>query len=81
MKTFEMLQLVKDYTIGSFLEYNYFKKQYKVIRVDLSKQKSLDAGMKLEAEDTIMFFIIEKQEKLLQIFQKEQCEYCNFILL
>ena len=81
MKTFEMLQLVKDYTIGSFLEYNYFKKQYKVIRVDLSKQKSLDAGMKLEAEDTIMFLIIEKQEKLLQIFQKEQCEYCNFILL
>ena len=75
-----MLQLVKDYTIGSFLDYNYFKK-YKMITVDLRKQKSFDAGLKSEAEDTIMFFIIENQEKIFQIFQKEQCEYCNFSLL
>ena len=52
-----------------------------MIRVDLRKQKSLDAGLKSEAEDTIMFFIIENQKKIFQIFQKEQCEYCNFSLL
>ena len=43
-----------------------------MIRVGLSKRKSHDAGLKSEAEDTIMFFIIEKQEKLFQIFQREQ---------
>ena len=52
-----------------------------MIRVDLRKQKSLDAGLKSEAEDTVMFFIIENQKKIFQIFQKEQCEYCNFSLL
>ena len=33
----------EDYTAGSFLDYNYFKKHYKLIAVDLSKQKELDA--------------------------------------
>ena len=31
-----------DYTTGSLLDYAYFKKNYKLIAVDLSKQKSLD---------------------------------------
>ena len=33
----------KDYTTGSLLDYNYFKKHYKLVAVDLSKQKGLDA--------------------------------------
>ena len=33
----------EDYTTGSLLDYNYFKKHYKLIAVDLSKQKELDA--------------------------------------
>ena len=33
----------KDYTTGSLLDYNYFKKHYKLVAVDLSKQKELDA--------------------------------------
>ena len=33
----------KDYTTGSLLDYNYFKKNYKLVVVDLSKQKELDA--------------------------------------
>ena len=33
----------EDYTTGSFLDYDYFKKHYKLITVDLSKQKELDA--------------------------------------
>ena len=33
----------EDYTTGSLLDYNYFKKHYKVTAVDLSKQKELNA--------------------------------------
>ena len=33
----------EDYTTGFLLDYNYFKKHYKLIAVDLSKQKELDA--------------------------------------
>ena len=35
-----------DYTTGCFLDYNYFKKHYKIIAVDLSKQEALDADPK-----------------------------------
>ena len=31
-----------DYTIGCSLDYTYFKDNYKLITVDLSKQKALD---------------------------------------
>ena len=32
-----------DYTTGCLLDYIYFKNHYKMIAVDLSKQKALDA--------------------------------------
>ena len=32
-----------DYTTGRLLDYTYFKDNYKLIAVDLSKQKGLDA--------------------------------------
>ena len=32
-----------DYTTGSLLDYAYFKDNYKLIAVDLSKQKALGA--------------------------------------
>ena len=32
-----------DHTTGSLLDYAYFKDNYKLIAVDLSKQKALDA--------------------------------------
>ena len=35
-----------DYTTGCLLGYNYFKKCYKMIAVDLSKQQALDADPK-----------------------------------
>ena len=31
------------YTTGCLLDYNYFKKYYKIIAIDLSKQQALDA--------------------------------------
>ena len=33
----------EDYTTGSLLDYNYFQKHYKLVAVDSSKQKELDA--------------------------------------
>ena len=32
-----------DYTVGSMIDYQYFKDQYKIIGVDLSRQRVLDA--------------------------------------
>ena len=34
------------YTTGCLLDYTYFKKYYKMIAIDLSKQQVLDAGPK-----------------------------------
>ena len=57
-----------DYTAGYLLDYNYFKKYYKMIAIDLSKQQALDADPKaiqqinftgnLQQQATL-FFIIE----------------------
>ena len=33
----------EDYTTGYLLDFNYFDKHYKLVAVDLSKQKELDA--------------------------------------
>ena len=35
-----------DYTTGCLLDFTYFKKYYKMIAVDLSKQQALDADPK-----------------------------------
>ena len=34
----------EDYTTGSSLDFHYFDKHYKLVAVDLSKQKELDAN-------------------------------------
>ena len=36
-----------DYTTGCLLDYTYFKKYYKMIAIDLSKQQALDADPKV----------------------------------
>ena len=35
-----------DYTTDCLLDYKYFKKNYKMIAIDLSKQQALDADSK-----------------------------------
>ena len=35
-----------DYSTGYLLDYTYFKKYYKMIALDLSKQQALDADSK-----------------------------------
>ena len=63
-----------DYTIGGLLDYTYFKKSYKVIATDLSRQQALDADPKAiqqinftgkldRVANTTMFFILEEAKK------------------
>ena len=60
-----------DYTTGNLLDFVYFKENYKLIAIDLSKQTKLKDPQqinfigKLEKQDhrATMFFIIEKSEE------------------
>ena len=51
IKTYENIRKITigqgdDYTAGCLLDYTYFKKYYKTIAIDLSKQQALDADPK-----------------------------------
>ena len=59
-----------DYTTGNLLDFAYFKKHYRLIAIDLSKQTKLKdpqqinfIGKHLRNTGATMFFIIEKSEK------------------
>ena len=58
------------YTTGNLLDFAYFKENYKVIAIDLSKQTKLKdprqisfIGKLLATHEATMFFIIEKSEE------------------
>ena len=70
-----------DYTIGCLLDYPYFKKYYKLIAIDLSKQQKLDADPKpmqqinfaeilTRAGGARMYFIIEEAKETVLYFSK-----------
>ena len=51
IKTYENIRKITtaqgdDYPTGCLLDYNYFKKHYKMIAIDLSKQQALDEDPK-----------------------------------
>ena len=59
-----------DYTTGNLLDYAYYKKHYRLIANDLSKQTKLKdpqqinfIGKRLRNTGATMFFIIEKSEE------------------
>ena len=62
-----------DYTTGCLLDYIYFKKYYKMITIDLSKQQVLDADPKaiqqinftanLNEANTRFYFILEEAKE------------------
>ena len=59
-----------DYTTGNVLDFAYFKKNYRVIAIDLSKQTKLKdpkqinfIGKRLRNTGAKIFFIIEKSEE------------------
>ena len=70
-----------DYTTGCLLDYSYFKDHYKMIAIDLSKQKAFDADPRsiqqinftanLDREgNTKMFFIIEEAKEIVLDFSR-----------
>ena len=79
MRTYDNIQKISpdqgDYfTTGCLLDYKYFRKHYKKIALNLSKQKELDSDPKAvqqinftenldTAEGSTMFFIIEEAKE------------------
>ena len=69
-----------EYTTGNLLGYDYFKKYYKLIAIDLSKQQILQENEdliqqinfvgKLEEEAANVFIIIEKKENTILEFSQ-----------
>ena len=86
LKTYDNIRKIAtgqgdDYTTGCLLDYPYFKKYYKLIAIDLSKQQKLDADPKViqqinftgnldRAEGATMFFIIEEAKETVLDFSK-----------
>ena len=69
----------EDYTTGSLLNYNYFKRHYKLVAVDLSKQKELDANprafQQIEVKYTLVtnstiYWVLEKSKETILEFYK-----------
>ena len=74
-----MLGKGEDYTTGSLLEFNYFKKHYKLVAVDLSKQKELDADPRaiqqiefkyMLGTNSTIYWVLEKSKETILEFYK-----------
>ena len=55
----------EDYTTGSLLDYKYFDKHYKLVAVDLSKQKELDANPRVIQQIEFKYMLRNKFSYLL----------------
>ena len=86
-KTYESIRKIAigkgdDYTTGCLLDYPYFKDNYKMIAMDLSKQQALDADPRkiqqinftanLEMEILQFSLLSNKKKKLFLNFRKGQ---------
>ena len=72
-----------DYRTGCFLNYIYFRKYYKMIEVDLSKQQALYADQQKQfnkinfianlerAENKRFYFILEEAKEIVFEFSQE----------
>ena len=85
-KTYENIRKITtskgdDYTTGCLLHYCYFKENYKLIAIDLSKQQALHADPRAiqqinftanldRAGNTTMFFIIEEAKETIFEFSQ-----------
>ena len=70
----------EDYTTRSLLDYNYFKKHYKLVAADLSKQKELDADPRaihqiefkyMLGTNSTIYWVLEKSKETILKFYKE----------
>ena len=85
-KTYENIRKIAagkgdDYTTGCLLDYPYFKENYKIFAIDLSRQKELDADPRAiqqinftanldRAGNTTIFFIIEEAKETIFEFSQ-----------
>ena len=71
-----------DYASGCLLDYAYFKDQYKMIAIDLSKQQGLDVDPRAIQQinftvnldrvgNATIYLLLKKQKKLFWTFHKE----------
>ena len=69
----------EDYTTGSLLDFNYFNKHYKLVAVDLSKQKELDADPRaiqqiefkyMSGTNSTIYWVLEKSKETILEFYK-----------
>ena len=84
MRTYDNIQEMStgqkdDYTPGCLLDYNYFKKYYKMIATDLVKQQELDSNPKVIQQinftgnlrnQSKLFFIIEEAKETVLDFSQ-----------
>ena len=86
LKTYENIRKVAtgkggDYTTGCLLDYSYFKENYKMIAIDLSKKQALDADPRAiqqinftanldRAGNTRIYFILEEAKETVSDFSK-----------
>ena len=78
-----------DYTTGCLLQYQYFKDQYKLLVLDLSKQKKLDTdpraiqqtefyGM-LKTNSEVCTILEKKKRNSIRILQRSSNSFVNII--
>ena len=69
----------EDYTTGSLLDFNYFDKHYRLVAVDLSKQKELDADPRTIQQiefkymlgiNSTIYWVLEKSKDTILEFYK-----------
>ena len=94
IKTYENIRKIAtgqgdDYTTGCLLDYSYFKENYQVIAIDLSKQQVLDADLRAiqqisftansdRARNTTMFFIVEEAKETVLDFSQGTVKVCKY---
>ena len=77
----------EDHTTGSLLDFNYFDKHYKLVAVDLSKEKELDADLRaiqqiefkymLRTNSTIYWVLEKSKETILEFYKGTLKVYQN----
>ena len=83
LKAYENIATGKgdDYTTSCLLDYSYFKENYKMIAIDLSKKQTLDVDPREiqqinftanldRAGNTVIFFIIEEAKETVLDFSQ-----------
>ena len=77
----------KDYTRGSLLDFNFFKKHYKLVAADLSKQKELDPDPRtiqqiefkyMLGTNSTIYWVLEKSKETVLEFYKELLKYIKY---